>query len=626
MSLDRSLLNYTILRTREIINGYDFLLLKEKGEIIDNAFNKEKLSKKLRIAYIMNHSRVCGGVKILLEHTNALSSRGHDVYILSRDAKPTWREIKGTYIRVPGHMSFNEALPDIDIIVTTVVDQVPELFLVKKAPIILFEQGDTYIYEFEEQDELHKDLFRKMWSFPVPIVSVSNILAQKLNLHFDRKSFTLNNALDSKVFFKRDEEVTNNTKLRIMFVGQEDNHFKGIKIIREALEIVKKTGRDFEEVWVTQKAPQSEFNGELVIDPSQELLGKVYREVDIFVSGSYYESFPLPPLEAMTSGCAVVSTDNEGVKEYGEHGVNCLLGKVGDPQSLAQHLIELIDNQSLREKLILGGYETASKYNWGNIIGEWETYLYGAIKIWETNFVESKTLRIETLPKELRYDEYINLINSNHESLVEDWCLYLFEGERISSDCIDSLKKIISDEINASFKLRVNYPIEIPDHPLIRYESRLFKKGQSPFGQLNSIPLPLEIQNSIGTCFIDDWLMEVRKAYRSKEYNLVIDIIKRVYSTLDMYNQLVATKWIILALIELDQFDQVITICNQVIEQDITYSDILYLFARVCLLKGRNDIAKQLLELANNIGTSIHFPESFKDMEHLSKIYIDQIN
>ena len=53
----------------------------------------------------------------------------------------------------------------------------------------------------------------------------------------------------------------------------------------------------------------------------------------------------MPPLEAMTCGCAVVSTDNDGIKEYAIDGENCLLGKVGDSYSLAKCIIALLDNE-----------------------------------------------------------------------------------------------------------------------------------------------------------------------------------------------------------------------------------------------------------------------------------------
>ena len=57
----------------------------------------------------------------------------------------------------------------------------------------------------------------------------------------------------------------------------------------------------------------------------EELVGDIYNGSSIYLCPSWTEGWHLPPAEAMACGCAVVSTDIGGVRDYAEHGVTALL-------------------------------------------------------------------------------------------------------------------------------------------------------------------------------------------------------------------------------------------------------------------------------------------------------------
>jgi glycosyltransferase involved in cell wall biosynthesis len=84
-------------------------------------------------------------------------------------------------------------------------------------------------------------------------------------------------------------------------------------------------------------------------------------DVTLFTSTIEQEAFGLVPLEAMASGCPVVSTGVGGSGEYCQHGVNCLRVPPGDLTALAAAVRRLAADPALRRRLVQGGLQTAAR-------------------------------------------------------------------------------------------------------------------------------------------------------------------------------------------------------------------------------------------------------------------------
>ena len=82
------------------------------------------------------------------------------------------------------------------------------------------------------------------------------------------------------------------------------------------------------------------------------------RKADLLVLPSSEEGFGRVLLEAMDDGTPVIGTRIGGMPEIIEHGVNGLLVNYGDVDNLKRSIIEILKNNSLREKIIQGGYDT----------------------------------------------------------------------------------------------------------------------------------------------------------------------------------------------------------------------------------------------------------------------------
>jgi glycosyltransferase involved in cell wall biosynthesis len=83
---------------------------------------------------------------------------------------------------------------------------------------------------------------------------------------------------------------------------------------------------------------------------SEEELYRHYAACDIFVAPSRYESFGLIFLEAMMFGKPVIGCRSGGMVELIENSANGFLIEPGDPASLSEAIVKLIEDPALRER------------------------------------------------------------------------------------------------------------------------------------------------------------------------------------------------------------------------------------------------------------------------------------
>lgn len=111
-----------------------------------------------------------------------------------------------------------------------------------------------------------------------------------------------------------------------------------------------------------------------------ERLINLYRNADLYVTPTRYEGFGLTLLEAMSAGCPLITTDIPVVNEIVQHGVNGWLARYNDPDDLARGIITLLNDSTLRQRLIAGGRETiATRFREDDLVRTIEGVFYDAI-------------------------------------------------------------------------------------------------------------------------------------------------------------------------------------------------------------------------------------------------------
>jgi glycosyltransferase involved in cell wall biosynthesis len=81
---------------------------------------------------------------------------------------------------------------------------------------------------------------------------------------------------------------------------------------------------------------------------SQSDMPAVFHELDLVVSSSLSEAMPLAVMEAMASGLPVVACKVGGIPDLVAHGLTGWLADKGDYETLAAHVVDLLEHDAVR--------------------------------------------------------------------------------------------------------------------------------------------------------------------------------------------------------------------------------------------------------------------------------------
>lgn len=130
---------------------------------------------------------------------------------------------------------------------------------------------------------------------------------------------------------------------------------EGIKI-----KIIGQTAKSFSKQgsWMGGDTENIEFLGRV----SDEELVKLYQNAMAFIFPSFYEGFGIPPLEAQSCGCPVISSNTTSMPEILAESV--LYFDPHDIADISRSINKIINDIDLRKELIVKGYRNAKRFSW----------------------------------------------------------------------------------------------------------------------------------------------------------------------------------------------------------------------------------------------------------------------
>jgi glycosyltransferase involved in cell wall biosynthesis len=95
---------------------------------------------------------------------------------------------------------------------------------------------------------------------------------------------------------------------------------------------------------------------------TEKELPLLYNLAKLFVFPSYYEGFGLPPLEAISCGTPVITSNRSSLPEV--VGESAMLVEPDDVDGLAKAMKRILDDEGLREQMSQKGIEQSKMFSW----------------------------------------------------------------------------------------------------------------------------------------------------------------------------------------------------------------------------------------------------------------------
>ncbi len=320
----------------------------------------------MKISFIEPHLKLYGGIRRIIELSNRLTERGHDVTIFHSDGSDCkWMKC------IAKVKSYSEILDEThDVIIYNDLKPIDYKLVKKsKAKLKVFYVLELYDKEllkgFDPKSYPPRDkrmlILKK--SLRSPYLKLSNASWEKewLKENMNIDSILLLGGVNTEMFHPI-EVNKNPNEIRILCSG-DSRERKGTKTISKAVEIAKK-----EEPRIVLDT----YHGKGI--PQEEMAEK-YSLADIFVEGSWHAGWNNPVAEAMACKVPVVCTDIGGVKDFAFHEKTALLVPPKEPQTMASAILRLIRDEKLREIRRENAYQYIRQFDWDKSAKRFEKIL-----------------------------------------------------------------------------------------------------------------------------------------------------------------------------------------------------------------------------------------------------------
>ena len=204
-------------------------------------------------------------------------------------------------------------------------------------------------------DYKNDKMFRFVLRKATKVVVLAEVLRNIMKEHFNVDTTVLYNPIEEQP--KRDETVIDKN----IFFAAMLRPFKGYETLLSAYKEIVQVHSDWK--LIIAGSGDNEKVNEIVSSlgikenttiykwRTKEEMGNLYKRAGIFCIASKMEGFPMTFLEAASYGVPIVTTPVGGLVDVIENRVNCMIFDFDDHKMLAKQIIELIENDTLRDSI-----------------------------------------------------------------------------------------------------------------------------------------------------------------------------------------------------------------------------------------------------------------------------------
>lgn len=309
----------------------------------------------MKISFVEPHLKLYGGIRRIIELSNRLVLRGHDVTIFHSDGSPCeWLKC------IAKIKSYNMLLNEVHDVVIYNDPNPIDYRLVKKAKAKI---KILYVLELYQKEMLKRRKLRINRSKKRRMLILEKSLCSSYfklsNASWERKWLRENMNIDSEILFGGvNTEMfhpvhikRNLNEIRILCSG-DPRERKGTKTILKAVEIAKK------------------YEPHIVLDSYygkgllQDKMAEKYSSADMFLEASWHAGWNNPVAESMACKVPVICTEIGGVRDFAIHEKTALLVPVKNSEAMAAAILRLIKDRKLKEKIVENAYQHIRQFDW----------------------------------------------------------------------------------------------------------------------------------------------------------------------------------------------------------------------------------------------------------------------
>jgi glycosyltransferase involved in cell wall biosynthesis len=338
-----------------------------------------------------------GGFKVVYEYANRLAERGHEINVVHplllfsdearlkqkmkkcalQMAKHFLRRDKVKWFKVSSKVNIliapslrEENIPKGDVIIATAWQTAEWVNRYNQ------DKGEKfYLIQHYENWSGSEERVKATWKMPLKKIVIARWLEEKAKELGEQVVAYIPNGLDFEQFHITQPIEKRNPKRIGMLYHKYD--WKGSQDGIEALKLVKEKFPDLEAVFFSVFSPDEDIPAwvEFYENPKPTQMVELYNSCRIFLHPSWSEGWPLPPAEAMACGCALVTTDSLGVREYALHEKTALISEPKNPEKLSHNIIRMLRDNDLRISLAESGHKFIKNFTWEKAVNEFEKVL-----------------------------------------------------------------------------------------------------------------------------------------------------------------------------------------------------------------------------------------------------------
>lgn len=316
-------------------------------------------SFKMRIAAVLPHVEIYGGVRRYIEIGNEFLKRGHDFVIFHpRGNKPEWIDFKG---KTESFEFLEKECFDVGICseysILSSFDRV-------KARVRFF-------YFLLEGHKLEKKVIHSSYFFLGNSEGICRKMEKKYRITCDRAVGGVNTDVFYPVEIDRNDD-----EFRILCYGRIYKKRKGIQNVIRAVEELYKKYPQIKLVFFDSLVGEERRDPRLMIKTHipheffinlpQDKMSSLYSSADVFVSAERRAGWSNTSAEAMACRVPVVCTKS-GTSDFAFHRDTALVVPLPLPFLLRRQIKIMIEGRELREKIARRGYEEIRNFSWSSL-------------------------------------------------------------------------------------------------------------------------------------------------------------------------------------------------------------------------------------------------------------------